>query len=90
MIKQQYIQMRNAGNIDVNWFYRYFMEEGGKATPQDFFDNFYYRIEKVPVPGGFVEHREERDLRPILTHLDKKFDLTLLFDKTGQFLKIVE
>lgn len=82
--------MRNSGHIDIHWFYRYFTDQGGKAAPGDFFDNLYYRIEKVPVPGGFVEHKEERDLRPILEHLDKKFELTLLFDKAGQFIKIVQ
>lgn len=28
--KQQYIQMRNRGKFDINWFYRYYIEKGGK------------------------------------------------------------
>lgn len=82
--------MRNAGKVDANWFYKYFLENGGKATPQDFYDNFFYHIEKITVPGGFMEHRIDRDIRPIIEHLDKKFELTLLFDKQGEFIKIVE
>ena len=89
VLKQQYIQMRNSGQIDPGWFYRYFVDNGGKTTPEDFFDNFFYIIHKVQVPGGFMESREERDLKPILEDLDRKFELTLLFSKTGEFLKIV-
>ena len=89
VLKQQYIQMRNSGQIDPGWFYRYFVDNGGKITPEDFFDNFFYIIHKVQVPGGFMESREERDLKPILEDLDRKFELTLLFSKTGEFLKIV-
>lgn len=90
ILKQQYIQMRNSGQVHADWFYRYFVDQGGKSTPENFFDNFFYIIHKMEVPGGFMESREERDIRPVIEHLDKKFDLTLLFSKTGEFLKIVQ
>lgn len=89
-LRKQYIQMRNTGQITPEWFYRYFTEQGGKATPEKFFDNFFYIVTKVPVPGGFVENRVPRDKAPIIDHLDKKFELTLLFNKEGAFVKVVE
>lgn len=82
--------MRNTGQITPEWFYRYFVDQGGKCTPEVFFDNFFYIITKMPVPGGFMESREERDIRPVIEFLDKKFELNQLFDKQGQLLKIVE
>ena len=29
-MKEQYIQMRNRGKFDINWFYRYYIEKGCK------------------------------------------------------------
>lgn len=28
-MKEQYIQMRNKNQFDINWFYRYYKENGG-------------------------------------------------------------
>ena len=35
-MKEQYIKMKNSNKWDINWFYKYFLEHGGKAQPQEF------------------------------------------------------
>lgn len=30
-MKEQYIKMRNKNQFDINWFYSYYLEKGGKA-----------------------------------------------------------
>jgi hypothetical protein len=89
-MRDTYIKMRNSGKLDINWFYQYYRSEDGKADPQTFFDIFEYDTQKVQVPGGFIENRVPRDKKPILDHLDKKFQLTTLYSKEGKFLKVVE
>lgn len=89
-MKESYIAMRNSGNLDINWFYKYYTQEKGKIDPQVFFDNFEYEIQKIQVPGGYIENRVPRNKEHIIEHLDKKFELTLLFNKEGAFVKVVE
>lgn len=89
-MKAKYIAMRNAKKVDINWFYQYYLQEKGPIEPQLFFDTFEYEVQRIPVPGGFVENRVPRDKAPIIDHLDKKFELTLLFNKEGAFVKVVE
>ena len=90
MLKQEYIKMRNSGKWNLQWFYKYFLENGGKLSQHDFYENFQYEREKIRVAGGFIENRQERDLQPIIAHLDKKFELTMLFNNNGEFIKVVE
>lgn len=89
-MKEKYIKMRNAKKIDINWFYQYYVQEKGPINPQEFIDIFENEIQRVAVPGGYIENRAVRDKTPIIQHLDKKFELTLLFSKEGAFIKIVE
>jgi hypothetical protein len=89
-MRDKYIAMRNAKKVDVNWFYHYYVQEKGPITPQQFVDIFEYDIQRIEVPGGFVENRIIRDKGQIIEHLDKKFELTLLFSKEGAFIKVVE
>lgn len=81
--------MRNSSKWDLKWFYKYFLENGGNLSQYDFYDNFQFEVEKIKVAGGYVENRRERDLQPIIAHLDRKFELTMLFDKSGEFIKVV-
>lgn len=30
-MKEQYVKMRNKNKFDINWFYSYYLEKGGKA-----------------------------------------------------------
>ena len=89
-MRDKYIAMRNAKKVDINWFYHYYVQEKGPITPQQFIDIFEYDTQRIEVPGGFVENRIIRDKGPIIEHLDKKFELTLLFSKEGAFIKVVE
>ena len=90
-MRDKYIKMRNSGKMDINWFYQYYQKEASqKLDPQTFFDVFEYDTQKVQVPGGFIENRVPRNKQSIIEHLDKKFELTTLYSKEGQFLKIVE
>ena len=89
-MKAGYIAMRNAKKVDINWFYHYYIQEKGPIEPQKFVDIFEYEIQKIQVPGGFIENRVPRNKELIIEHLDKKFELNILFSKEGEFIKVVE
>lgn len=72
--RESYIEMRNSGNYDAVWFYRYFLDNGGKDTGIDYFISVFnmYGIDGV------------------IDSLDKKFGVVKLEDKSGKFIKIVQ
>ena len=73
-LKQEYIQIRNSQKYEINWFYKYFKENGGKASASE--------VAMVLQQFGSVNE--------IISFLDKKFELNTLWDKDGQFIKVVE
>ena len=74
MEKQDYIKMRNNGNYELKWFYKYYLNNRGKQIDLNTF-SMLFRL---------------GDLSSILEYLDVKFKLTRLYDKDNNFLKIVE
>ena len=70
-MKQQYIQMRNKSQFDINWFYRYYIEKGGKVDFNTF--AMIFNLDDV-----------------VLRNIDTEFNLTILQDKEGRFIKVVE
>lgn len=90
-MKDSYIRMRNSGNLDINWFFKYYKQEGGVAEPEAFYDLFEYeRIDRIEVPGGYMENKIPRNKEQLVNSIDKMFGLTILYDKNGRFLKIVD
>ena len=73
-MKQEYIKMRNSSKYDVNWFYKYYLNSGGKRIDLKTFSSLF----------------QFGDLSSVLDFLDAKFELTKLHDADGKFLKIVE
>jgi hypothetical protein len=83
--------MRNSGNLDINWFFKYFRQEGGNADPSLFYEAFEYeRIDKIEVPGGYMENKIPRKKEELIQNMDRKFGLTILYDQNGKFLKVVD
>ena len=68
-----YIKMRNSGNYSIEWFYSYYLQNGGKQISLQEFHAIF----------------NMGDLNQILTQIDKKFNLTSLLDKNGKFIKII-
>ena len=68
-----YIKMRNSGNYSIEWFYSYYLQNGGKQISIQEFHAIF----------------NMGDLDQILTEIDKKFNLTSLLDKNGKFIKII-
>ena len=68
-----YIKMRNSGNYSIEWFYSYYLQNGGKQISLQEFHAIF----------------NMGDLNQILTEIDKKFNLTSLLDKNGKFIKII-
>jgi hypothetical protein len=73
-MKQDYVKMRNTGKYNINWFYKYFVENGGKRIDINLFSQLFNMI----------------DSSEVLRFLDMKFNLTKLEDKEGNLIKIVE
>lgn len=66
--------MRNKNHFDMEWFYKYWLANGGKKIPKDKFEQL-------------INHY---DINSIISFIDKKFNLTLLYTKQGQFIKVVD
>lgn len=73
-MKQGYVKMRNTGKYDINWFYKYFVKNGGKRIDVNLFSQLFNMI----------------DSSEVLRFLDVKFNLTKLEDSEGNLIKIVE
>jgi hypothetical protein len=63
-MREEYIKMRNSGKYNVNWFYRYYLESGGDDID---IQKFLFVFNSVP-------------LNNILSHIDKKYELTTVHD----------
>lgn len=72
--KDDYIKMRNTGKYNINWFYKYFLENGGKNVGINTFQQVF----------GMYNQNET------LNFLDNKFSLSILEDSEGKLIKIVE
>jgi hypothetical protein len=69
-MKEEYIKMRNSGQYDIGWFYRYYKENGGTTDVNTF--QMLFNLDNE-----------------VLNTLDKKFDLNVVQDKNGNFIKVV-
>lgn len=73
-MKERYIEMRNKKQIDINWFYEYYVQNSRhNISIEDFYQTFMFA-----------------NIEAVIDHIDKKFELTKLLDKNGEFIKIVE
>jgi hypothetical protein len=73
-MREEYIKMRNSGNYDINWFYKYFLSESNKQISLSEF----YSI--------FTMH----NLDDIITMMDYRFKINRLEDKDGRFIKVID
>ena len=69
-MKEEYIKMRNSGQYDLGWFYRYYKENGGTVDMSIF--QMVFNLDNE-----------------VLNTLDKKFNLNVVQDKNGNFIKVV-
>lgn len=72
-MKQEYIKMRNSKQYDINWFYRYYLENSKDSIDINTFAMIFNTV----------------SLDNILEHIDKKYELTGLYDKNNNLIKIV-
>jgi hypothetical protein len=68
----KYIKMRNSGQYQVNWFYDYYIQNGGSSIGVNQFSMAF----------------NMGDLNQTLESLDKKFNLMSVLDAKGQTLKV--
>lgn len=73
-LKQEYIKIRNSQKYDLNWFYKYFKENGGKGSAPEFAMVF----------------QQFGNLQEIISFLDKNFELQTLWSENGKFVKVIE
>lgn len=72
-MKESYINLRNNRDYNANWFYNYYMQQGGDKR-LDF--------------TSFINLFNFMNLDECLNHLDKEFNLTTLLDKNGGFIRV--
>jgi len=91
-MKEQYIQMRNKQELNNNWLWKYYKENGGIINnPQEFINYFYFEEIPIIVNGFNVgTQKTNRDLSNFFADMDRKFELTTLWDKEGKFIRVVE
>jgi hypothetical protein len=73
-MKEIYIEMRNKKQIDINWFYEYYIQNSKhNISIENFYQTFMFA-----------------NIEAVMEYIDKKFELIKLLDKNGEFIKIVE
>lgn len=73
-LRDNYIQMRNQGIIDLNFLYSYYRDKGGRADS----NTFQQAI-----------HLYHLDTNQLTQRLDSEFELDILLDEQGNFIKII-
>lgn len=71
---EEYIKMRNSGRYDINWFYKYYLENSKDNIDIHTFSAIFNMV----------------DLNNILQHIDHKFKLNVITDANGNFIRVVE
>lgn len=91
--KERYVKMRNEGKYDLQFFFNYYLSKGGKLRdPEQFVDNFLYEYVEQQVHPAAPPMRirtGERDKQAILNHLDGVFEVNILTDSRGNFIKAI-
>lgn len=73
-MKERYIEMRNSKILDWQFIYEYAISKG-----------FTLGVQEFNVGAGYLN----MDINFVLERLDREYELTLLFDKQGNFIKVV-
>lgn len=73
-MKEKYIKMRNTGKYDIQWFYDYYIQNSKDSID---IQNFAMTFNLI-------------NLDNVLTHIDKKFGLTRIYDKDNNFIMVYE
>lgn len=73
-MKERYIRMRNEKVIDWQFIYDYVVSKG-----------FTLGVEKFNVGANYLNMA----MHKILEQLDHEYELTILYDKQGSFIKVI-
>lgn len=86
--------MRNSKQYELEFFYNYFISKVNiQIDPNEFTEKFLYtHIEQPTLPGypKITMRTGEVDRNSVLNFLDGVFELTILNDKEGNFIKVVQ
>lgn len=88
---KEYIKMRNSQQLDDNFIFKYYLENGGKVkNKEQFLDIFYFNSTPLEVNGQILGYQKtNRDLSTFWEDMDRKFGLQTLWSKDGNFIKVV-
>lgn len=90
-LKKEYIAMRNSGKYNIPFFFKYYRDKGGYVTDiNQFSEHFLYGAISHPMLTGAFVRQGEVDRNEVLRHMDTIFNLTVLFNEVGEFVKVVE
>lgn len=66
--------MRNSGKYELQWFYDYYIKNSKDSIDINTFSMIFNSV----------------SLNSILEHIDKKFELTRLYDKNNNLIRVYE
>lgn len=91
--KKRYLEMRNDGKYDLQFFFEYYLSKGGLIKDgNEFTEYFMYTHENMQTPPGYPPIRVragEVDRKSVLNFLDGVFGITILSDKEGNLIKAI-
>lgn len=87
--KNRYIVMRNKKEYNLDFFFNYYLSQGGKVKDGNEFVELFLYTHQI-FPNGMKMVTGEIDKQEVLKHMDGVFGLTTVFDNHGNFVKVVE
>lgn len=80
MTKERYVELRNKGNsFLLSLFYEYYLYKGGFIKDFNDFVNYFNQY-------LFIFNIDVKD---IINNIEKKFNITVVYDKNGKFIKVI-
>lgn len=73
-MEEEYIKLRNSGQLNTDWFYRYYVDHSKDTISFNDFNHLTMYF----------------DFNNIIEHIDRKYQLTRLYDKNNNFIKVIK
>ncbi len=89
-MRERYIQMRRTNQIDLNWFYEFYVQEFPNIPKTWFKGGQEYERELIPANQFFtpLQMMLQLHVASIFEYLDKKMDVVKIEDAQGNLISV--